>query len=527
MPKQPNILLLFSDEHSFRFMGHRSADAGGEPIETPNFDRLAAQATVFTDAYCQMPLCTPSRISMLTGREVRRCCAWDNGSVLRPELPTLPGTLRDAGYTTCLVGKMHLGGTQQFVGFEHRPYGDLTGKCGHQSEPIPEAARDMRGRTNAAVGVTQIPESLIQDEVVCHESLGFLREQTHANPEKPWFLCAGFSRPHFPLTAPRRHLERFWPDNVTPPKVPASGDAYDHPMSVGMRNGFRADDISHDEMMYARACYFACVSYLDEIIGDFLLRLGNAGLLDNTIVVYTTDHGEMAGEHGVWWKNGWYEACTRVPLIVSTPAHRSGALPASTCPTPVALVDLFPTFASLAGIDPPAGLDGVDLSQVITAGQAAPDRPIFCDALSPRWGEGTEFRSVRQGRYKYVRFRNAPPLAFDLDADPGEQRNLLESGKPVPKAMEQLAAFANASIDFDEAERERTVRDGGLHEQYAHGIGASTGNLYVMPNGSVINAEDTLYSPTVIAPSLAEMMGSDWKQQNGSQPGRECVDECD
>ncbi len=137
MTKRPNILLLLSDEHSFRFMGHVSEDEGGEPIQTPNLDRLATQATVFSDAYCQMPLCTPSRISMLTGREVRNCGAWKNGSVLRPELPTLPGVLRDAGYTTCLVGKMHLGGTQQFVGFEHRPYGDLTGKTGHQWEPIP------------------------------------------------------------------------------------------------------------------------------------------------------------------------------------------------------------------------------------------------------------------------------------------------------------------------------------------------------------------------------------------------------
>ena len=130
---RPNILFLLSDEHSYRFMGHVPEDRGGEPVDTPAFDRLASHSTVFTDAYCQMPLCTPSRLCLLTGREVRRAGAWNNASVLRPELSTLPGTLRDAGYETCLVGKMHLGGTQQFVGFNHRPYGDLTGKAGHQA----------------------------------------------------------------------------------------------------------------------------------------------------------------------------------------------------------------------------------------------------------------------------------------------------------------------------------------------------------------------------------------------------------
>ena len=145
---RPNILFLLSDEHSFRFMGHVGESDGGEPAHTPTFDRLAARGTVFTNSYCQMPLCTPSRICLLTGREVRGCGAWSNRSVLRPELPTLPGTLAEAGYETCLVGKMHLGGNQQFVGFRRRPYGDLTGKCGHQWEPIDQSDRHKIGRAS-------------------------------------------------------------------------------------------------------------------------------------------------------------------------------------------------------------------------------------------------------------------------------------------------------------------------------------------------------------------------------------------
>jgi choline-sulfatase len=418
---------------------------------------------------------------------------------------------------------MHLGGRQQFAGFEHRPYGDLTGRCGHQGKPVPHSANEMRERTSAAVGVTQIPESLIQDEVVAHESVAFLREHASAAPEKPWFLCAGFSRPHFPLTAPRRHLARFWPEGVTEPRVPASGDAFDHPMSVGMRHGFMADAVSRDEMMYARACYFACVSYLDEVIGDMLMRLERSGLLENTIVVYTTDHGEMAGEHGVWWKNGWYEACTRVPLIVSLPEHRRGDLVPSKCRTPVALVDLFPTLAGLAGVSAPDGLDGTDLSNAARGGEA-PDRPVFTDALNPRWGEGTEFRMIRRGRYKYVRFRSFPPLAFDLEADPGEQKNLLggTDGAEVPEAVRDLAAVAEESIDFDEAERERTGRDGALRTEHAQDVIRSTGNLYLLPTGKLVNAEDALYNPTVVAERLEDAFGEEWKCQNskGGWPTR-------
>jgi choline-sulfatase len=357
----------------------------------------------------------------------------------------------------------------------------------------------MRTRT-AHVGITEIPESLIQDQIVAQETVAFLREHQHTRSSKPWFLCASFSRPHFPLTAPRRHFERYWPDAVTAPRVPAAGDAYDHPMSVGMRRGFRAEAISREEMMRARAAYFACVSYLDQVIGDLLLGLEANRLLDNTIIVYTTDHGEMAGEHGVWWKNGWYEACTRVPLIVSLPEQRRARRPSRRSNTPVGLIDLFPSLCSLAGVTPPADLNGVDLSGAIRGTGDAPQRPVFCDALNPRWGPGTEFRMIRWHQFKYVRFRDAPPLFFDLENDPGEQHDLIRRGAngAARSAMHDLARLAEVSMDFDAAERER-VRDSELSQTYAQRLPKSTGNLYLMPSGRLINADDLLYEPTVIA----------------------------
>lgn len=498
---QPNILLLLSDEHSFRYMGCVPEERGGESVDTPNLDRLASQAAFFTDTYCQMPLCTPSRMSLLSGREIRKCGAWWNDSVLRPELATIPEALEQEGYETCLVGKMHMGGTNQMAGFQRRPYGDLTGKTGHQRDPIsthqfkPYA---MRVRTEAA-GITEIPESQLQEHIVTEEGLAFIREHQHNSPDKPWFLCLSFSRPHFPLTAPSRHFERYWPDGFTRPRVGPTGDAYDHPMSVGMRKGFKADQISDQEMMKARAGYAACVSYLDEIIGDFLVRCGQADLLENTVIIYTSDHGEMAGEHGVWWKQGWYEACTRVPLLISLPEHRRGELPGSTPQVPVGLVDLMPTICSLTGAQHPPDLDGVDLSKSVTGESAPPDRPVFSDNLMPRWGEGTEFRMIRQGNYKYVYFRNAPPLLFDLHADPAEQVNLCQN--PSASIREVWARFekiAKETMNFDEAEQERLERDGSLADTYQLNVPESTGNLYWMSTGKLVNAEDLLYHPTVI-----------------------------
>jgi arylsulfatase A-like enzyme len=209
----------------------------------------------------------------------------------------------------------------------------------------------------------------------------------------------------------------------------------------------------------------------------------------------------MAGEHGVWWKNGWYEACTRVPLIFSLPEQRRGELPVGNISVPVGHYDVFPTICGLAGVIPPDDLDGIDLSAVLY-GEAEPvERPIVCDALTPRWGAGTEFRSIRWRQYKYVRFRNAPPLFFNLSEDPGEQHNLVNEDidRDDLEARIYLQRIAKVTIDFDDAENERLERDGELHEVYALDLPKASGNLYLFADGKLVNADDAmLYTPTVL-----------------------------
>jgi choline-sulfatase len=489
---KPNILFLFSDEHSFRCMGH--TDAGlRDDVDTPNFDRLANQGTVYHDTYCQVALCTPSRLCLLTGKEQHNASAWRNESVLLPEHKTLPAAFADAGYRTCLVGKMHFGGTRQFNGFHDRPYGDLTGCTGHQQEPEDGIDRGgMRSRTENA-GVTIIPESKLQENVIMNESVAWLREHRHANPDQPWFLMASFSRPHFPLTAPKRFYDRY-AGKTAEPFVPATGDAYEHPMSIGMRKGFQTDEIEYDEMMHARACYHACVSYLDELIGDMLNWLERDGFLENTIIVYTSDHGELAGEHGVWWKNSWHEASARIPLIISTPEQRHGDAPAAVEKDPVQLIDMYPTLASLAGIHVPDDLDGVDIS-----GELDPNRFVLSDGLTPRWGEGTEYRMVRWKHYKYIMFRGCDDLLFDLANDPQEQTNLINSSETEYQVVkERILEFLESRTDFD-ASAEKLAEDAQRCKAFAKPDGMTRmGNCYMFKNGRVVHADDTLYTPTVV-----------------------------
>ena len=500
MSERPNVLILHSDEHSFRFLSARSRARGGEPCQTPVLDDLIARGVHFDAAYCQMPLCTPSRIAMLTGRHAHRCGAWSNGSILDPNLPTYGSHFQAHGYETAVVGKTHLGGSLQHAGFGARPYGDFGGPCSHQPDPLDKTGDGLRTRTVDA-GISEVPESLLQENTIVRESLSWLREHRHAKPDTPWLVYTSFSRPHFPLTAPKRFFDRYYPEGATRPWVGRTGDSANHPMTVGAIEGFRTEEIAEDEMMKARAAYFAAVDFLDEILGDFLALLDRDGFLDNTVIVYTSDHGELAGEHGIWWKNTWHEAATHVPLIVSLPEHRNGNLDAREIRTPVSLADLFPTLCGTAGMDRPDGLDGVDLTDVLKGGSvsALDDRVgVITESPNPRWGAGTEFRMIRSARYKYIAFRDCEDLAFDMENDPDEQRNLLKTD-PDNADLKALRDAVMAGFDFDEVEALRQKQTAELRAKYPARVKMHTPNQILRGDGKLVEADAPLYAPHVIS----------------------------
>lgn len=517
----PNILFLLSDEHSYRFLSARPESRGGEPCRTPVLDGLIARGTHFETAYCQYPLCVPSRVGMLSGRPSSEC------AVLGPDVPTFASHLGAHGYATATVGKMHLLGSRQMAGFQHRPYGDFTAPSpAHQKDPLhltgprdhifmPSVLRDP--------GVSDIPESLMQEQIVTREATAWLREQRYRDPDQPWLLMTSFAHPHFPMNAARRFFDHYFPDRVTPPRVGRTGDTVDHPLTLGARRsnsgesqGIFLEDVTEEQTMKARAAYFACVDQFDEMLGDFLAILERDGFLDNTVIVYTSDHGELAGEHGLWFKRTWHEASVRVPLIVSTPEHRRGELAAREVTTPVGLGDLFPTFCGFAGIEPPGGLYGADLSGVVRGGrsEALEGRDgALVENLAGFAGPGTEYRAIRSARYKVVTFRDCDDLAFDLETDPDEQANLLKEGAPPPPPeVERLQASLRDGFDYDAVLENLKTQRREHAAAFPARVEPKTANQILLGDGRLVDADMHLEYPNVVSERPSEDF-DDWKPE--------------
>ncbi len=467
-----------------------------------------------------MPLCVPSRIALLSGRYPSRC------PVLWPDTTTIASHFGHHGYATATVGKMHLPGSLQHAGFAARPYGDFTGPSpAHQKDPLSLTAPQDHIFMPSIIkdaGISDIPESLLQEQIVVRESMAWLREHRHQKQDQPWMLYASFAHPHFPQLAARRFFERYFPCGVTAPRVGFTGDTVNHPMTVGLRTrgggalrGHSMDDITEEDTIRARAAYFACVDQLDEIIGDFMALLDRDQLLENTIIVYTSDHGELAGEHGLWWKNTWHEASARVPLIVSLPEHRNGDLSPSEITHPVGLGDLFPTLCGLTGTPIPDGLDGLDLSAAVrgTTVAALKRRPgVIMEYLNPLGGPGTEYRMIRSDRYKYVAFHDCEDLAFDLQADPDEQLTIAQTTDPeISVALDRLRTSVYDGFDFDQAIGCRQSETEQFQDLYPGRVSPRTSNQILLGDGRLVEADLTLEHPDVVSDQPA-MDFDDWPE---------------
>jgi len=444
--KRPNFLIIQTDQHNPGIAGY----AGDRLARTQALDALAERSTVFDAAYCQAPLCVPSRLSMLTGRYVGALKAWNNSCELGEEHLTFSGHLGRHGYTTALVGKMHLAGPRWMGGFQHRPYGDLCVDrfCFHQPDPVD--TWDGRWCSHSVgrfpwAGETEIPESLLADANVTRESLAFLLEHADREPERPWLLVAGYSRPHFPLTAPGRYFRRAARQVTSlPPKPPGYPDTL-HPHDRYIVEDFRLLEFPEEDQVRALAAYYACVEYVEDCIAELLDGLRKAGLLDGTYVIYLSDHGDMCAQKGLWCKRTYYDASARVPLMISGPDIASGVRVAR----PVELTDLFPTLCELGGAPVPEGLDGLSLAPLL-GGDASGYRRRYArsELLTPL--KQTAFRMARDGRWKYVEFPEAPPRLFDMVNDPEEATDLLASG-PAPGdcPLEDLREAARLGVSWD------------------------------------------------------------------------------
>jgi choline-sulfatase len=418
--RRPNVLLVMADQLAAGWLPAH----GHTAVRAPNLTALAEDAAVFESAYCAAPLCAPSRAGLLSARMPSRAGVFDNAAEMPAGLPTLTHQLRAHGYYTGLVGKMHFVGPDQLHGFEDRLTADIyPGDLDWTPDwrlPAGEQLpwyHTMESVLEAGVAVASMQQDY--DDEVAFRAVRKLFDLARVDP-RPFFLVASFSNPHDPWELRPRYWDLYDRDAIDLPAVPRIPleDADPHSRRLRAMCGVDEVDLSDDQLRAARHGYYAAISYLDERVGEVLAALRDAGHEENTIVVFTADHGEMLGERGLWYKMSFFEHSARVPLIVRAPG---GAAPRRIA-EPMSLLDLAPTLLELVGTPWPeehaADLDGTSVAGMITG-----ETPIRRGAvLSEYLAEGVNAPAVmvRRGRHKLIASPGDPDQLYDLVDDPAE-----------------------------------------------------------------------------------------------------------
>lgn len=412
---------------------------GNTVAQTPHLSRLAQSGVVFDSAYCNFPICAPSRFSMLSGRLPHSIEAYDNASEFPASTPTMAHYLRDADYRTILCGKMHFVGPDQLHGYEERLTTDIypadfawTPDWLREPEYRPTGI-SMRSVVEAGPCVRSL--QIDYDDEVEYHGVQRLYDLARTPEVRPFFLTVSFTHPHPPFVAPQEHWDRYRHANIDMPRVPPIPveKLDEHSRWLYYAHAQHQHTVTDEHVRNARHAYYGMVSYVDDKIGRILKVLAETGLANETVVVFAADHGEMLGERGMWFKQSFFEDSVRVPLIVSHPRRIAPRRVAAH----VSLVDLLPTFRDLAtggrAAAPVDRLDGASLMPLMTGAETDGRRTVFSEYSSE--GVCAASRLVREGRYKYVYTRGLTPMLFDLEDDPRELDNL--AGRPQTAEVER------------------------------------------------------------------------------------------
>ena len=417
--KPSNVLFILSDEHSRRVLGCY----GHQMIRTPNLDRLAANGIRFSEAYCNSPICVPSRASLATGQYVHKIGFWDNGIPYDGSVPSWHHRLKEAGRKCVSIGKLHFRSIDDDNGFteEVMPLHVVEGigdPAGWLREPLVERRAALRLARQAGPGDSDYQG---YDGRITDTAVDWLKARAASHKGKPWALFVSLVCPHFPLIARPEWYGLYPEDKVRTPALYDPSEWPDHPYVRAIREcqvyhkGFAQHPGS---LQRALAAYFGLVSYVDHNVGRLVDALEASGLAETTRIIYSSDHGDNLGTRGLWGKSTMYEESAGVPMIVAGPELPHGQV----CREPVSLVDIFPTVLKWTGVAPkPPDCDvpGVPLDEVALK---APRRTILCEYHAA--GAATGAFLIRKGPYKYVYYAGMPTQLFDLAADPQEIRDL-------------------------------------------------------------------------------------------------------
>lgn len=437
MSSAPNVLLIMSDQHGARWSG-----CYGHPVvQTPSIDRLAAEGALFENAYCNSPLCVPSRMSFLTGRRVQDIEVWDNNTFLPPGSATWPRALRAAGYDVVLDGKMHICGPDRLQGFQEQLSRDAEDPS---ARPVP----DWDAHTVPGVefrlfdnGFRAEPEDYRDtDDEVAHAAVRFLESLADRRQGRPWVLVVGFHGPHPKWYVEQRYLDMYPPDTLPVPDFPRSRLREQNPVHLRNRamRGSPEEGYPLDMVQRARQHYFAKITRVDERIGAVLEALDRSGAAEDTHVIYTSDHGEMAGEHGLWNKHCFYEESAAVPLVLRPARGRDGNCAGTVGGTRrsevVSLMDLSRTLFNLGAANMSARGSRVEDGVTDTARfEGVPGRDLLAlldgrisgwanRAVSEYYGTWIDRPAamLRRDQFKLMHSLGDPSELYDLRSDPRE-----------------------------------------------------------------------------------------------------------
>ncbi len=478
MSPKPNLLYIHSDQHSPYVTGCYSDPL----VQTPNLDSLAQNGVVLDNTYCPSPICVPSRMSMLSGRFPHENDVWTNTHILDSAIPTFAHAMGAGGYRPLLVGRMHSVGPDQLHGYAERLVGD------HGANHAGGVGAD-HGTLSGTAGPARVSleksghgQSAYQvhDEDVTAATVDYLNRlgvrKRAGQPAEPFSVSVGFMLPHQPFVARRQDYEYYY-ERITPPQTPLPFSDDLHPHHREWRQGCGIEEVSEPEIRRARAAYWALVARMDILIGQILDALRANELDDNTLIIYTSDHGEQVGEHGLWWKQTFYEDSVKVPAILSWPGH----LPQGTrCNRVISSLDLNATMLDALNCPPLPHSRGRSLLNLLRHPDATEWEDVafseFClDSAGgggPAGSSGAlRQRMVRRGPWKLNYYYGHPCQLFNLEEDPRETHD--RAADPAYKEIvDQLTGEVLDGWDpnYIAARMEAKRRDNQILSQWANKV---------------------------------------------------------
>lgn len=465
---KPNILVLMADQVN----GTLFEDGPADFLHMPNMKALAERSVRFRNAYTPSYLCAPGRAAFMSGQLPSRTGVYDNAAEFPSSIPTWAHHLRRAGYQTCLSGKMHYVGPDQLHGFESRLTTDVyppdfgwTPDYRTPGVRIDWWYHNLGSVTGA--GVAEISNQMEYDDEVAFHAEQKLYDLARGHDERPWALCVSFTHPHDPYVARRKYWDLYNDCEHLEPTVGEIPYTEQDPHSQRLfdANDYTQFDIKPENIRRARQGYFANLSYIDDKVGGILDVLERTRMLDNTIILFVSDHGDMLGERGLWFKMSPYEGSSRVPLMVSAPG-----LEPKRVDTPVSALDINPTLADLVGVDLSAiepWTDGESLLPLMKGEKR--DTPVYLEYAAE--GSYAPLVTIRHGQWKFNHCELDPPQLFNLAEDPHELNNLAAD----PAHAEQLADFQQQCRErwdlarFDAEVRESQARRLIVYEALRNG----------------------------------------------------------